>query len=361
MEEPRTTAAASSSSPPSYQADAGVRSILPALKTFPTNEIAIIGCHALNLARRTCEYDLLVVSPDPIPHKYVRVGEACARITFRSERDVRRPDPDLAMVLAHAVPLRDSSLLLATATADCKRSFKANCKRTAEARLAASLKSLARVDELLAERGASREGEERTGEADLSLMTAARDFAYADLLMNGRMPAPSHLLGQVKALPRKRPSSSFKPWADAFGLELASRVSCENRFEGLSVIYDVLRTSSVGSPEEAIQFGRYQDLEAVRVIEAKAGELLGSMQSTECYSYLGQEVVQTLLDLYRLHASRLSAEEDYSRVVRALTTGPDRLISEDVLRLLGLVRGPEVIGSATSSLKASVSSLAKRI
>jgi hypothetical protein len=336
---------------PRHQTDASVKSILPALKTFPTNDVAIIGCHALNLSRRSCEYDLLVVSRDPIPDKFTKVADVYARIIFRNEREVRQPDPELAVTLASAVPLRDSSLLLATATSDCKRSFTANCKKAAEIHLASSLKSLARVEELLSQN--------ETSEADFSLLSAARDFAWADLLMSGVIPSPSHVLGQVKALPKKRPSS-FKVWADASGLELASRVSCENRLEGLSVIYDVLRTSGAGA-EKASQLGRYREVEAVEVMEMKAAELLDSMQSAECFSYLGQESVQSLFDLYVLHVTTLSKEKDYSRVIRDLTDGEDRLLSKEVVKLLGLVRGPEIIRSATPGLRTAVSLLAKRI
>ncbi len=336
---------------PSHQTDSGAMSILPALKTFPTNEIAIIGCHAQNMSRRSCEYDLLVVNHDPIPQKFVKVGEVYAKIIFRNERDVRQPDLDLGLTLASAVPLRDSSLLLAGASSDCKRSFIANCKRGAEARLASSLKSLARVEELLSEKEAA--------EADLSLLSAARDFAHAELLAEGKMPSPSHVLGQVKGLPKRRPST-FKAWADAFGLEMASRVSCENRMEGLSIIYDAIRTQGGGTEAPSL-FGRYMESEAVRVMEMKAGELLDSMRSAECYSYLGQEAVQAMFDLYLLHVGKLSKEKDYSRVVRELAEGDDRLISQEVVKSLGIVRAPEVTASAATGLKAAVSSLAKRI
>src|SRR5271169_2052033 len=137
---------------PSHETEASVRSILPALKTFPTNDVAIIGCHALKLSRGSCAYDLLIVNHDPIPEKYIKVGEEYVKIIFRNERDVRQPDPELALTLASAVPLRDSSLLLATATSDCKRSFIANCRKSMETHLASSLKSLARVDQLLSEK-----------------------------------------------------------------------------------------------------------------------------------------------------------------------------------------------------------------
>ena len=336
---------------PARQTDLSAMSILPALKTFPTNDIAIIGCHALNIGRRSCEYDLLIVNPDPIPMKVIKVADVYARLIFRNERDIRQPDPDLSLTLAAAVPLRDSSILLAGATSDCKRGFSENCRKSMENHLASSLKALARVDELLSEK--------ETREADLSLMSAARDFAYAELLANGVIPAPSHVLGQLKALPKRRPSP-FKPWADAFGLELASRASCENRLEALSVIYDAVRTSSAGAEADP-RLGRYREIDAVRVMGMKSAELLDSMRSADCYAYLGQEVVLCLFDLYTLHVSKLAKEKDYSRVVRELTVGQDRLISEEVLKSLSLVRSPEMIEVATSGLKTAVSSLAKKM
>ncbi len=336
---------------PARHTDVSALSILSALKTFPTNDIAIIGCHAMNLGRQSCEYDLLIVNQDPIPEKIIEVAGVYARLIFRNERDVRQPDTELALTLASAVPLRDSSFLLAGATSDCKRGFVENCRKSMETRLASSLKSLARADELIAEK--------ETREADLSLLSAARDFGYSELLMNGRIPSPSHILAQLKALPKRRPSA-FKPWADAFGLELASRASCENRLEALSVIYDAVRTSGVGAETDS-RFGRYRELDAVRVLEMKTAELLGSMRSADCYAYLGQEVVQCLFDLYTLHVSKLAKEKDYSRVVRELTVGEDRLISEELLESLGLVRSPEMIQIATLGLKSAVSSLAKKM
>ena len=167
---------------PPHPIDASVNTILPVLKMFPTNEIAIIGCHALNLSRRSCEYDLLIVNRDPIPEKFIKVGEVYARIIFRNERDVKQPDPQLALTLASAVPLRDTSLLLAGATSDCKRSFSVNCRKSMETRLAASLKSLARSEELLSQK--------ETQEADL--LSSRR---------RGTLPTPS-CSRTVRSLPR---------------------------------------------------------------------------------------------------------------------------------------------------------------
>jgi len=336
---------------PLQSTDTIVKTILPALKTFPTNEIAIIGCHAAGLARRACEYDLLVISRDPIPEKFVSVGESYAELMFRNEREVRQPAPDLAVALASAVPLRDNSLLLASTISESRRNYTLNCTSLMEVRLASALKAVGRVDELLAT------GEAR--EADFWLLSAASDYACAELLNSQIVPAPSHLLAQIKSIPKDR-GVSFKSWADASGLELASRVSCENRLESLSVVYDVLRTSPA-SVEVFPQLGRYRDAEAFNLLHFKAEELILSMQSVECFSYLGTETVRSILDLYSLHASRLAKEKDYTSTIRDLTVGKDRLISEEVLKSLGLLRSQEMLRSATDELKTAVSALAKKI
>lgn len=331
--------------------DAIVRTILPALKTFSTNEVAIIGCHCTNLARNSCEYDLLVVSRDPIPEKFVNVGDAYAEILFRNERELRQPGQELGLALASAVPLRDNSLLLASAIADSVRNYGTNCASWMEERLASSLKALGRVDALL-EAGEVRDG-------DFWLLSAACDFGYAELLRNEVVPAPSHILTQLKAVPKKR-AVSFTAWSDGSGLELASRVACENRLEALSVVYDVLRTSSTDK-EDFQQLWRYKDQDAFTVVKLKAVEMLESMQSVECFAYLGQETVRSLLDLYSMHATSLSKEKEFGAIVKELTIGKDRLISEDIVRSLGLVRTREMVQASAEEMKAAVSSVAKRM
>jgi hypothetical protein len=340
---------------PLESTDEKVQSILPALRTFPTGEVAIIGCHSSKIARNSCEYDLLMINRDPIPEKIVSVGESYAKLMFRSEREVKQPTPQLALALATAVPLRDNSLLLASAISDCKRTYKANTATLMERHLAESLKAVGRVDELLSA------GEAR--EADFWLMSAACDYASAVLLNADVSPAPSHILAQFKSIPRKKRSKTagdFRAWSEALGLELASKASCENRLEALSVVYDVLRTSAV-SPALVPLLGRYADPEAFMLVKIKAEALLGSMQAVECFSYLGTEAVSSVLDLYSLHAAKLSKERDLTSTIRDLTVGEDRLISEEVLKSLGLVRSIEMLRHAKDVLKTAVSQLAKKI
>jgi hypothetical protein len=309
----------------------------------------VIGCHAANIARESCEYDLLIVNRDPVPQKVVGFSGSYARLVFRNEFEIRDPRPALAVALASAVPLRDNSLLLASAISECRRNYSVNCRALTEAHLASSLKALGRVDELLAI------GEVR--EADLWLLSAAYELAFANLLNFEIVPAPSHLLAQMKSMPAGA-NIGFKTWADAAALELASKSSCENRLESLSVIYDVLRTSEAAR-EVLQEIGRYQGAESFAVLKHKADHLIKSMQSVDCYCYLGWESVRSILDLYSLHTSRLSKAKDYTNTIRDLTIGHDRLISEEVVKMLGLVRTSEMVTSAKDALKISVGALAK--
>ena len=247
---------------PSHETDASVRSILPALKTFPTNEVAIIGCHALNLSRRSCEYDLLVVNSDPIPEKLIKVGDLYAKIIFRNEREVRQPDLELALTLASAVPLRDSSLLLAGAASDCKRSFICELQEGGG--------DLPRVLPQVSCQGrrAPRPEKETQGGRLLASLRGAR--------LRVRRP-PDERDGPV---PEPRPGPDQDPsQEEAFELQgMGGRLRPRAGVEGLLREQDwrVSRSSTTCSgPAESGRrrhpsFGRYRDVEAVRVMEMKA-------------------------------------------------------------------------------------------
>ncbi|HVC26849.1 MAG TPA: hypothetical protein VND40_01685 [Nitrososphaerales archaeon] len=332
------------------EADPNTQTILSVLKTYPSNEVAIVGCHTARMSRKSCEYDLLVVSKDPTPPKYVRIGEFYAKIIFRSERELRDPEPELSAALARATVLRDGSLLLAGTVASCRRKFKDSCGKAAESHLAAALKALGRVDEKVGG---------NFPEADFWLTSAATDLCVAEIFSSLQVPSPSHLFAQMKGL-SKRKSAIFKEWTDASGFKLASRSFCENRLEALSVIYDVLRTTAMDMPM-SLRFGRYRSEDAVAIVRGKALELLESRETVECYSFLGYEIVRTVLDLHAMHRYALKKEPDYSNVTGELTSGPDRLISEDLLKAMGIVRQPELVKAGADSLRSAVSALAARI
>lgn len=330
--------------------DSDTQAILSVLKTYPSSEVAIIGCHASRLARKSCEYDLLVVTKDPTPVKYVRAGSSFGEVIFRSERELRDPEPELAVSLARATTLRDASLLLATTVASCKRRLKENCAKAAEGHLAASLKALGRVDEMLVS---------NLPEADFWLTAAAGDLCLSEIYSSLQAPSPCHLFAQMKALSRKR-SASFREWTEASGFKLASRESCENRLETLGVLYDFMRTTAMDM-QMSLRFGRYRAEEAVAVVRSKASELIQSLETVECYSYLGLETVKTVLDIDALHCHTLGKVPDYANVTGRLTTGPDRLLSEELLRGMGIVRSPELVKSGADSLRSAVSALATKM
>jgi hypothetical protein len=332
------------------ETDANTQTILTVLKTYPSNEVAIVGCHTARMSRKSCEYDLLVVSRDPTPPKYVRFGEFFAKIIFRPERELREPEPELAASLARATVLRDGSFLLASTIANCRRKFKDSCGKAAEFHLAAALKALGRVDEKV---------EENLPEADFWLTSASTDLCVSEIFSSLQVPSPSHLFAQMKGLSRRK-SAIFKEWTDASGFKLASRSSCENRLEALAVLYDVLRTTAMDMPM-SLKFGRYRSEDAVAIVRGKALELLESRETVECYSFLGYEVVRTVLDLHAMHCYSLKKEPDNSNVTGGLASGPDRLISEELLRAIGIVRHAELVRAGADSLRSAVSALASRI
>ncbi len=332
------------------ETDSNTKTILSVLKTYPSSEVAIVGCHTAQISRKSCEYDLLVVSRDPTPPKYVRVGEFYAKIIFRSEKDLRNPDPELSANLARATVLRDGSLLLAGVVASSKRKFKESCGKAAETHLAAALKALGRVDEKVGH---------DLSEADFWLTAAAVDLALSEVYSNLQIPSPSHLFAQMKAISRRRPAN-FREWSEASGFSLASRSSCENRLETLSVLYDILRTTEMDMPT-SLKFGRYKAEDAIAIVRGKAIELLASLETVECYSFLGYELVRALLDVYSMRCRALRKEPDYSTVTSELTLGPSRLISPELLMGMGIVRKAELVRAGADSLRSAVAGLAAKI
>jgi len=337
-------------SSPAALPDSDTQTILGVLKTYPSSEVAIVGCHASRLARKSCEYDLLVVSKDPTPVKYARAGSSFAEIMFRSERELRSPEPELAVSLARATILRDSSLLMASTVASCKRRLKENCAKAAESHLAASLKALGRVDEMLVP---------NLPEADFWLTSAATDLCLSEIYSSLQAPSPGHLFAQMKALSKKK-SASFKEWTEASGFKLASRESCENRLETLGVLYDFMRTTAMDM-RMSLKFGRYRADDAMAVVRSKASELIQSLDTVECYSFLGYETVKVVLDIDAVHCYTLGKVPDYANVTGRLTTGPDRLLSEELLRGMGIVRSAELVQSGADSLRSAVSALATKM
>jgi hypothetical protein len=75
------------------------------------------------------------------------------------------------------------------------------------------------------------------------------------------------------------------------------------------------------------------------------------MELAECYSFLGQELVDDMLGLLRASPKRS---------LSSLTTGGDRLLGERLIRQLGLARDEKTIGEGLEAVKSQVSILARK-
>ncbi len=328
------------------------QSILPALKTYSGTSIAVTGCHAARSSRESCEYDLLVVGEELLAAKSIRVKNLYADLIFVREKDIRQvSDPEFAVTLSTLVPLRDNEWVLATASSQAKKSMKESSSRASKNRLSLALKALGRVDENLTE--GKLEG------ADFWLLSAGYDFSLSMLYSGGTIASPSHLLSKMKK-GSKRPNSRFKEWADSVGLQFASRETSENRLGGLTVLYDILRTVELDG-SLARPLARYRSKETEEIVKRKASYLLDTLLSTESFAYLGYELVRTMVDLLRYQAARLGREPVYQEIIESLTTGSDRLLSERVIRSLGLVRSKEMLMTGSQSLRESIAQQAKGI
>lgn len=324
----------------------------PLLDTFLNLPIALTGCHSLGIARSSCEYDVLVVTPEERPTTTIRIGSDYFDIVFVREKDVMKPNnPEFGVSLSTLIQLRDNSLVLSTGSSAARAMVSENARRSAQDRLTSSVKALSRVEEALTKG--------RVVDADLWLLAAGYDYSFASGFASGMVPAPSHILRQMKDL-SKGGRTNFEAWSMATGLEHASRTSSRERLDGLSIIYDVMRTASVEGDSERRLSG-YSSEAAFSVVESKATYLASSLQPADSYSFLGLESVVTLRALQELHSLMHHSEPDYGAIVTDLTIGAGRFISERVIKSLGLKRSERVIRRNADILRESVSDIAKRI
>jgi hypothetical protein len=294
----------------------------------------------------------MVVTPEERPSTTVRAGGTYFDIFFVSEKSMMNPSNyELAVAMSSIVHLRDSTLVLSTSSSAAKAMLNENAKRSAESRLGSALKALGRVDEGLSG-GSPRD-------ADFWLASAGYDYYFASSFAATVLPAPSHALAQMKEL-SKRGRTNFESWSRAAALEHASKNSCERRLEGLSIIYDIIRTNYVEN-EGVRNFERFSSEAAFEVVDAKARFFLSSMQSVDSFAYLGYESVLAFLALQQLHSIQNSSEPNYTAIITDLTRGPDRIISEEVVKSIGLNRTERSIRANADILRESVSDLAKRI
>jgi hypothetical protein len=174
-------------------------------------------------------------------------------------------------------------------------------------------------------------------------------WLYAD----ETLPAPSHLLRQLKAHSKDNPAY-LGAFSRGAALPKSSRPACGARQEAISVLYDV-----VGSRQGVAPRNRPPLLPArLEVVKSKANELLGTVELAECYSYLGQEVAGGMLAIL--------SPGGREKPPKAIGLGPvfegeGRLLSDRLLKDLGLTRGKAAMEAGCQELKEQVTSLAKRV
>jgi hypothetical protein len=322
----------------------------PVLDTYLNAAVGIVGCHGYGVARSCCEYDVVVVSGEKVQNSSVKSGDSFMDLYFVSEKDVLGPsDPELAVSLSFAKPVRDNSLIFSTGSSAAKAVLHENLRKAAEGRLAKSLKALGRADEAVSKGLA--------GDADYWLLSSAYEFALAWLFSSGTPPSPSHILEQLKARSSDSPGR-YEVFSGAVGLERASRASSAERLDALSVLYDAVGTSRAGEGEER---GATSTRTSFDIVKSKAEFLTASMMNVDCYAFLGMEVCAILSVVSSGWSEVLGAQLDQSQIVTSLSVGDRRMIGERVVRGMGLTRDVRTIDGRIEGLRAEISSLAKSI
>ena len=308
----------------------------PILDTYMDSAVALVGCRSRGLERYSCEHDVLVVTGDRRPRTSLKVGDGYVDLFFATERDVLKPSsPETALSLALAKPVRDASLVRSTSSATNLATLSESAKKASETRLASSLKIIGRAEAALLKKAVV--------DADFWLLAASYEYAYAFLLSSEVLPSPSHLLSQLREASRGK-ARGFEGFSIGAGLEAAGRAGCGARLEGVGILHDILRE---GKGE-----GQDSDWPKVKteILSAKAQELVARMELAECYSFLGQELVDDMMLLLK-KGPRLT--------LTSLTSGKDRLIGERLTRQLGLARTEEAVRAGLDVIKGQVSSIAR--
>lgn len=311
----------------------------PVLDTYMGSAVALVGCTSRGIERYSCEMDVLVVTNERRPNSSIKLGDSYADLTFATERDILKPiTPELAMSIAQAKPVRDSALLISTGSAAAVATYSDSSKSASRTRLTSALKTLARAEESLS-KGA-------IVEADYWLLAATYEYAYALLLSKETIPSPSHLLSQLGRASRGA-SEEFEVFSKGAGLETTTRAGCGTRLEGVAVLHDLLREG----PGSATADSEWSETRT-EILTAKAKELITRVELAECYSFLGQELIDGVAAIQRMRPRR---------TLGSLTGGGERLLGDRILRQLGLSRDADSVRSGLGLLRGQVVLLTKRI
>lgn len=308
----------------------------PILDTYMGAAVALVGCVSRGMERYACEFDVLVVTPERHPRASIKLGEAYADVAFAQEGEVLKPtSPERALAIAAAKPIRDSALVLSTGIASSAATFSDSAKVACTTRLTSALKTTVRAEESLSKGSAV--------DADFWLLAASYEFAYALLFSREVVPCPSHMLSQLRGA--SKGAKGFEGVSIGAGLEGATRAGCGARLDALAVIHDLVREGSDSATAES-EWSEVRD----EIVGAKARELVARAELAECYSFLGQEIVDALQAVQKLHPKR---------TVGALASGGDKLLGERLVRQLGLARDEKAVRAGLDVLRRQVTLLMK--
>ena len=306
--------------------------------------VGLTGCRAAGIERSSCEYDLLIVRPERNPAATVKVGGGYVDLLFSTERELMGlHTPEAAISLAFVKPVRDNGMILSTAISLARESLARNYQRGAEERLALSVKAMGRAQEAVS----------RGSEADAGfwLASAGYDSAYAWLLASTSLPAPSHLLSQLRENSRGHPGM-FEAFSNAVGLRDAGREACESRLDALGVIYDLMEVpSSEGESSSPESVRASYDL-----LRSKAMATLSSSQPVDSYCFLGLEAINALPQLLTKRLER----RDTSQVVSTLSAEENGLLAQSVVQSLKLARPLGAVERGLDTLRNRVSELSRK-
>ncbi|MDG6988503.1 MAG: hypothetical protein JRN21_04170 [Nitrososphaerota archaeon] len=307
----------------------------PILDTYMDAAVALVGCTATGLQRYSCEFDVLVVG-DRRPPTSLKIGDIYADVYFVPEKEILKPaGPERALSLALCKPVRDTSLVLSTASSAFTATLSSTAGAASRVRLTSALKTVTRAEAALAKGDLV--------DADFWLLAGSYEFAYALLFSREAVPSPSHVMSQLREA-SKGAANGFEGISIAAGLDAASRAGCGARLEGVTVLHDILREGQKDPAQPGWPKVKTE------MMTAKAQELMTRVELAECYSFLGQELIDGMLALRK---SRLKG------AISDLTTGDDRLLGERLVRQLGLARDGESIKKGLELLKRQVAQLAK--
>jgi hypothetical protein len=247
------------------------------------------------------------------------------------------------------VPVRDNSLTFSTGSSTARAVLQENLKKSAETRLARSLKALVRAEKAL--------GGNDLPDANFWLTAGGYEFGYALLYSSGAAPAPSHILAQLRSHVSKG-SEGFVAFSKAVGLEKASRKECAERLEAIAVVQDAISASETDEPEGMDSVSARTSFEITR---AKAECLTTEIMHVDCYAFLGLAMCTTIPRLSAIRSRNSEGDLEQAGLVASLSVGEKKVIGQRIVSGFGLTRPPISIESGIKALRDEISNLAKQI